>query len=213
MTVSQFIDTVRRRHNAENDTNWSDEEIMELLTHRCNEVLGYIGLIEDISSSTSTAGTQVVAYPSDAVSIRQVNYKGQRLKRITFQQWEYYKNDTTTVSGLPTMYTIWENQIYLIPVPVNTSDAIDVYYYRSHAYIDDVNDTIDIPSVLHPHLVHGVLADMYAKDLNVQLTQFYEDKWLNISIPAFYSFKSKEVDAGQFSTMGDPDVDDIAGEL
>ena len=213
MTLSQFVDTVRRRHNAVADSNWSDAEIYELITHRANEALSVIGLLEATDTSNlSTANTQVVDYPTDAVTIRQVNYKGDRLKRISFRQWEWFKDEDTTTTGTPTMFTVWNRDILLVPIPQNTGDQITIYYYKEHPYIDgSTQTTIDIPSVLHPHLVHGVLADMYAKDLNVQLMQYYENKWQNISMPAFEKFKANEDNAGQFHVMGDGDTDDFVG--
>lgn len=213
MTLSQFIDTVRNRHNAVGDSNWSDAEIYSLITHRCNEVLSIIGLLEATdTSNTSVAGTQAVNYPTTAATIRQVNYKGDRLKRISFRQWEWFKDEDTTVSGTPTMYTVWNRQILLIPKPAASGDQITIYHYKEHPFIDgSTQTTIDIPSVLHSHLVHGVLADMYAKDLNVQMTQYYEQKWLEVSMPAFYKYKAEEDGAGQFSVMGDADTDDFTG--
>lgn len=213
MTLAQFVQVVRRRHNAESDQNWSDAEIYELITNRCNEVLTYIGLLEATdTSNTSTATTQAVSYPTDAVTLRQVNYKADRLKRISFRQWEWFKTDTTTQSGTPTMYAVWNREILLVPIPDTTADAITIYYYKEHPYIDgSTQTTIDIPSILHNHIAHGVIADMYAKDLNVPLAQYYEQKWLNVSIPAFYRFKAAEDDAGQTAIMGDADSDDVTG--
>lgn len=212
MTLDQFVATVRRRHNAVSDSNWSDDEIYELITHRCNEILSYIGLLQDISTSTSTLGTQTVSYPSSASSIKQVEYKNRRLKRLTFDQWNRFKtNNTTQPSGTPTMFAVWNRTIYLIPIPSASSDTITVYYYKEHPYIDgNTQTTIDIPSVLHAHLVHGVLADMFAKDLNVQFNQIYETKWEK-SISIFQRYKADEEDAGQAQTVIDSDTDTTGG--
>lgn len=213
MTLTQFVERVRRRHNAVSDTNWSDAEIYQLITDRCNEVLSIIGLLEGTDTSqTSTASTQAYSYPSNTSTIRQVNYKGDRLKRISFRQWEAFKDDDSTTSGTPTMFTVWNRQILLIPIPDTSSDAITIYYYKEHPEIDNSSQTtIDLPAVLHSHLVFGVLADMFAKDLNPQKAGYYEGKWLNQSYPAFYRFKSNEDDAGQFEVMGDADTDDFVG--
>lgn len=188
-------------------------EIYALITNRCNEALTHIGLLEGTdTSNTSVSGTQAVNYPTDAVTIRQVNYKGDRLKRLSFKQWENFKDEDTTITGTPHSFVVWNRQILLVPIPVDTGDAITIYYYKVHPFIDgSTQTTIDIPSVLHPHLVHGVLADMYAKDLNVQLMGYYERKWLEVSIPAFLAFKTEEDDAGQVTVMGDADTDDFVG--
>lgn len=53
LTLSQFVDVVRNRHNAVGDSNWSDAEIYALITNRVNEALSYTGLIE----ATATAST------------------------------------------------------------------------------------------------------------------------------------------------------------
>lgn len=209
MTLAQFLEVVRRRHNAENDSNWSDDEIYQLLTNRINEALVVVGLLEATSTDTSVVGTQAYNYPSDCITIRQVDYDDERLKRITFRQWELYKSQGSgTVSGTPRFWFTWNRQVNLVPVPAAAGDDIDMYYYQSHPYIDgSTQTTIDIPAVLHPYLVPGVLADMFEKDLNDQAARRNEEKWLNVSIPRFEEFKSDEESDGSFSVVGDADSD------
>lgn len=213
MTLEQFVDTVRRRHNAENDSFFSDAEIYELITHRANEVLGIIGLIEANTTTTSVDGTQAVSYPSDCTVIKQINYKSDRLKRIDFRKWEQYKNGTTTISGLPEYWVPWNRQALLVPIPDTTGDIITIYYYKEHPYIDNVTQaTIDLPGVLHPHLVNGVLADMFSKDLNQSMAQYYDSKWSGMGYQAFYRFKAREDNATGFSVIGDADTDDFTSQ-
>lgn len=210
MTLTQFVSICRRRHNAESDSYWSDEEIYQLITNRCNEVLSVIGLLEELDeSNTSVQGTQEIAYPTDAVTIRQVDYDGQRLRRITFRQWNEFKNrnEPPTPQGTPSMFFTWERQIYLVTIPASSGDTISIWYYKEHPYIDGTtNTTIDIPSVLHSHLVPGVVSDMFAKDLNQSMMRFYEDRWQQVSLPAFRKFKAQEEEGGQFSIIGDADT-------
>ena len=210
MTLAQMVNTVRRRHNAESDSFFADAEIYELITNRCNEVLSVIGLLEATdTSNTSTAATQAINYPTDASMIRQVNYKSDRLKRIDFRKWEQFKNGTTTVSGTPTMWVPWNRQILLVPIPDTTADAITIYYYKTHPYIDNSTQmTVDVPAVLHPHIANGVIADMFAKDLNQNLAQYYEGKWAKDGMTAFYKYKAMEMTATGFMPIGDADSDD-----
>ena len=211
MTLAQFLTVVRRRHNAESDSFWSDAEIYELITNRCNEVLSIIGLLEATDTSqTTTASTQAYDYPSDAVVINQVNHKANRLKRINFRKWEHFKTDTTPHSGKPEYWVPWKRQILMVPIPDTSSEAITIYYYKDHTYIDNVaQTTIDLPAVLHAHLVHGVLADMFAKELNGNLAGYYENKWQGVSMPAFYKFKAREEFATGFMPTGDADTEDM----
>ena len=207
MTLAQFIDVVRRRHNAESDTFWTDPEIYELITNRCNEALSVIGLIEATTTDTSVASTQAYDFPSDASVVVQVNYKGFRLKQISFRQWEHFKTETTTVEGTPTTWVKWNRQILLVPTPDTSADTITIYYYKTHPYIDNSSQTtVDIPAVLHPHIIHGVLADMFAKDQNPNMAQYYENKWANVSMQAFYKWKADE-ELTSFNVPGDADSD------
>ncbi len=207
MTLSQFIEVVRRRHNAESDTFWSDAEIYQLITNRANECLSIIGLLEATTTTVSVAATQAYNFPSGTSTIAQINYKAVRLKQITFRQWEHFKSETTTISGTPREWVKWNRQFLLIPIPDTSSDTITIYYFKEHPYIDGtIQTTIDIQAVLHPHLVHGVLADMFAKDQNPNMARYYEDKWLNVSIPAMQKFKVNE-DITAFNPSGDGDSD------
>jgi hypothetical protein len=214
MTLQQFLNVVRRRHNAESDSYWSDEEIYELITNRANEALSVIGLIEAVDeTNTSVAGTQTVAYPTNASTIRQVDYDGKRLKRISFRQWNEFKNRdaTPTPQGTPSMYFVWNRLIYMVSIPAATGDVISIWFYKEHPYIDNSSQmTIDVPSILHPFLVHGVVGDMFAKELNAQMAGFYEDKWVSVSMPAFAKYKSDEEEAGQFTVIGDADTQETS---
>lgn len=213
MTLAQFITRVRRRHNDEDSSSqfWSEPEIYELITSRCNEVLSIVGLLEATdTSNTSVSGTQVLAYPSDTVTIRQVDYKFDRLKRLTFREAESFKSDSGFDSGRPRNWFPWKREINFIPVPDTTGDAITIYYYKDHDEIDNsAQATIDIPQVLHPRLLDGVLSDMFSKDENERLTAFYENKWISVHIPAFQNFKAEEDSASRFQVLSDVDSQEL----
>lgn len=207
MTVSQMVEILRRRHNAEGDSNWADAEIYQLISNRSNEAISVIGLIQATATATSVAGTQAYAFPTGCESIEQVEYKNQRLKRIGLRDWDMYRTSSTTQpSGTPTMFTVWANEVVLIPIPSASSDTIRYRYWKSQDMITTASGTIDIPSVLHSHLIPGVLADMYAKDLNVQFAQMNEQKWNQVSIPAFRTYAANNKSSGQFEPTGDSDT-------
>ena len=94
--------------------------------------LTYIGLLEDTDqTNVSVVGTQDIDYPADAVTIRDILYLGDRLKRITFAEWERYRDDIAsdfTTSGTPSMFAVWGRQILLVPVPSSAGDKITIYY-------------------------------------------------------------------------------------
>lgn len=208
MTLTQFLEVVRRRHNAESDSYWSDDEIYQLITNRINSLLAKVPLLEATTTDTSVADQQAYDFPSDATTIRQVSYDGERCKRISFRQWELYRARSGDPTGTPEMWVKWNRQINLVPIPDTAGDTVTIYYYKEHPYIDgSTQTTIDIPSVLHPRLVSGVLSDMFAKDLNHQMSSYYEQIWLREDVPAIQEFKSDEESDGSFDVLGDADSD------
>lgn len=191
MTITEFVDYVRNMHNASADSNWSDSEIYKLAQARSNEAVGIIGLIEAVTTTTSTASTQQVAYPTNAILIRRVLYNGVALRQMTFREWEARRVSGTDPTGTPREFVTWNNVIYLVPVPTANGDTIKIYYDAQQSSISSASSTLDIPEVLHTRIADGVIAMMYAKDLNAGMASFFENKWNNIHIPAMREFKNR----------------------
>lgn len=206
MTLAEFVTAVRRRHRAIGDTNWSDAEIYDLLTHRINESLIYIGLLEDTDTSTTTvASTQAYDLPDDCVRLVNLLYDGDMLQQISMRDWESQKAGGETPEGESIQYVIWNRQVLLVPIP---SEAVTLtfYYEKEHPYIDGVTQTtIDAPSALHGLYIDGVMADMYAKDLNQQSQTMYENKWNERCIPLFLRYAQRSKHGGRVKTVLDAD--------
>lgn len=206
MTLAQFEDLVRRRHRAESDSNWSSAEIYQLITGRANEILSIIGLLEATDSSTSTTvGVQAYSFPSDAVRMKQINWDGQMLQEISFRDWETQKAAGTTPSGKPTHWVNWNRQALLVPVP-SSAKVLTFYYEKEHPYIDGTSvSVISIPSVLHWRHADGVVADMYAKDLNYRMFDRYQTIWIDRHVPAFFTYASRSKRGGRSRIVTDAD--------
>lgn len=210
LTVAQFLDTVRQRHNAVGDSNWSDSEIYLLLTNRINEALSFTGLLEikDTSSLTTTAGTQKYDLPATIENLLQVDYDGEPISRIDFTQWAQYRTSSGTPTGTPTKYYPFADSIYLIPVPSESAKVITLWAEGIHAVIDgSAVNTISFPGNLIPHLVNGVVSDMYAKDLNQGMATFYEKLWQDKGIPAFNRHFAKKKYPSNFTHVASSDVE------
>lgn len=207
MTLDQFVNLVRNQHNAATDTNWSDAEIYSLITSRANEVLSIIGLIEATDTSTTTvAGTQAYAFPSNFITIKALLYNGELLTPISFKDWETDKAAGTTPTGKSNKFVVWNNQVLLVPTPDNAY-TLTFYGEKEHPFIDNSTQiTIDIPSVLHGRLANAVIADMAAKDLKWDMMRIYEDKWLNQDMPAFFRYAFLHKRRGKFRTVTDADT-------
>jgi len=207
MTLDQFITAVRNRHRAIGDTNWSDPEIADLLTHRINESLIHTGLLQDTDASDVTvASQQAYTIPTDAIHILIVNVNGEMLQEITFRDWEAQKTGGTTTTGKPIQYIVWNREILMVPVPSVAGQTITYYYEKQHPYIDTVTQTtIDLPSAIHGNYISPVLADMFAKDLNQPLAQFYEQKWQTKDLPGILWYQKRSRRGGRVKTLVDCD--------
>lgn len=207
MTLAQFEDYVRNRHNAQNDPNWSSAEIYALTTGRCDEIVSIIGLLQGTNSATSTViGTQAYNFPTNFVSIKTLLYNGKKLSPISFNDWESQKSNGLTPSGEPIYYVEWNNQVLLVPTP-DAVAPLTFYGEKEHPFIDNnTQTTIDIPSVLHYRLADGVIADMAAKDENWTMMDKYESIWINKHIPAFERYAFLQKRRGKFRTLTDADT-------
>lgn len=191
MTLSQALDFVRNRHNAASDTNWSDAEIYQLITGRCNEVLSIIGLIEDIDTSMiSVSGVQTYPYPANVVSIKKILYDNYPVKQTTIREAESLKEGNVVASGRPEYFYEWNKNIYFIPIPDTNNLEIRLFVEKLHPFIDNLTQTtIDIPEVLQYRMLDGVICDMYVKDLNQGMATHYETMWNQKHLPAFWLYK------------------------
>lgn len=191
MTLADAVEYVRNRHNAAADSNWNDSEIYALITARCNEILSVLGLIEATDTSlTSVTGQQAYNFPTNVHFIKKITYDGYPVSLISLNEWEQEKTGGTDPSGRPVYWFEWNRQILFTPIPDETGKQITLYCEKEHPLINNTTQTtIDIPSILHTRMLDGVLVDMYAKDLNQSWANFYETKWNQVHMPAFYRYK------------------------
>lgn len=193
MTLTEAITYVKRLQNEDGaaQSNWSDAELYQLFFAKSQEVCAIIGLVEGISTIASVAGTEAYDYPTYFIRLRRVRYNGQALKYVPFRNYEARASSGTAPSGTPREWTAWNDRIYLRPTPDTTDDVIQVFGEKEQSVINDASGTLDIPRVFHPALCDAVLAEMYAKDLNQGMMNFYSNKWLNFHIPAMKEFAKR----------------------
>lgn len=205
MTLSELEEYVRRRHNAVGDTNWAASEIYALVTARSNEILNIIGAVEATDTLTSTViGTQAYSWPTATSAIKALLYNGQLLQQISFREWETQKSGSTTPSGEPEKYVVWNRQVLLIPIP-SAVKTLTFYIEKYQVNLTMSTDTILVPEELHYRLADGVIGDMYSKDLNAQFATMYETKWNQVHVPAFYQWRARSRRRQNFSKITDSD--------
>lgn len=208
MTVTEVLDYVRRFHNEQNAQTpfWSDLELYGLMQAKSNEVLSVIGLVEGKdTSTTTTASTSDYAFPTNFIKIRRLWVDGIPLKYLNFRQYEARAPQGIAPEGTPREFTMWNDTITLIPTPSTSALVITVFGEKQQSAITGSSSTLDIPSVFHPALCDAILSEMFAKDLNIGLAQFYQNKWLQFHIPNMRQFAKRRRRRGLPSVVIDAD--------
>jgi len=183
MTVTEMTDYVRRVHNAESDTNWSDTELYQLIQAKCNDVVSVVGLIQAIDTSiTTVASTQSYSYPSNVIRIRRVQYDGRPTKLISLREFETRQPTGVAATGTPFEHVLWADKIIFYPTP-NAAETVTLYVEKQQSAITSGSSTVDIPEVFHSAVADAVISMMFDKDLNNAFSAKYEAKWLNFHIP------------------------------
>lgn len=180
MTLTEMLDYLRRRQNEDGaqSPHWSDAELLQLVETRSNEMLINIGLIRSKDTSvTSTSGTNSFSFPTDFVKLQRIWYAGVPLKYIPFRQFESRTPSGTAPSGTPREFTVWADTVYMVPTPSTSSVQITIFGEKKQGSLTTTSSTFSMPALSHIVICHGVLADMYAKDLNPNMMSAYENKY------------------------------------
>ncbi len=178
MTPQQIMEAARRRYNAIGDTFWSDDEIYQsIYDGELQASIDAPGIMERIYTTTTTAGTQEYAFPTNVLAVKRVTYNGQKLKKITMREDDSITglNQDTTDQGTPTYYYEFDESIFLRPIP-DDALTLKIWAYQEP---DTVNATatLELPSVFHMSLVDYVLYQMAFKDSNHNAADRLEKKW------------------------------------
>jgi hypothetical protein len=179
MTPTEVITQARSKYNAVGDTFYSDAELLHLQYEGCTELAVDCDAIESTdATTTSTAGDNSYAFPTRCLSIKRLEYAGRKLKPLTQREDDTLTvgNNATTTTGTPQFYYIWDEVIYLRPVPAASSDTIKVYGFFAPDTVT-ASSTLEIPQWMHPGLVNFLLREMCAKDGNRSMAEYYGTLW------------------------------------
>lgn len=177
MTPAEIEEAARRKYNGVDDSFWSSEEIMGLIYEAQLQMARESINIENIYTATTAAGTQSYAMPTNAISIKRIEYDGQKLERITLREDDSITNlkSDITEQGTSTYYYEWSDAIYLRPIP-DSAVTLKIYTYDEPAAVT-LNSTLEVPTQFHRDLVNFVVMEMALKDQNLSVADRYSVKW------------------------------------
>jgi hypothetical protein len=177
MTLTELITMCRQRHNSVGDTFWSDDEIRGLIYAGCNEMAREAKVIEGVYTTSTVVGQQEYSYPTQTISIKRVTYAGAKLQPITFREDDQITglNAGVTSQGTPQYYAVWNDTIYLRPLPAAVG-TLKIFSYNEPQALTSVS-TLEIPSQYHADIVSYVLFCMHAKEKNFDGATYWRDEW------------------------------------
>ncbi len=178
MTPLQINTAARQRYNAVGDDFWSDEEIYSTIYQGCCEMATSGLVIEQAYTTTSVASQQAYDYPTYAMNIKRITYDGRKLVPITMRDDDILTqlNQAVTTTGTPTSYFVWNNVIYLRPIPSTSSLTIKVWSNIEPTTVS-ATSTLEIPTEFQMALVNLILSEMSAKNKNYEGSQYYRQLW------------------------------------
>ena len=177
MTPSDIETAARRAYNAVGDTYWSEAEIMSLI-YFAQMALVEAGLVIERTYSTSTVANQLeYDYPSQLTIIKRVEYNGAKLTPIDFREDDMLtlSNSTTTDSGTPAYYYIWNETLHLRPIP-SAVGTLKIFGYAEPQTVT-ITSTLEVPTYFHPSIVDFVIKEMVIKDSNFNAYDRYNQRW------------------------------------
>ncbi len=202
MTPQQVEEAARRRYNSVDSSFWSQDEVFKLI-YEAELILAKEALvIEASTTSSSTASTRAYSFPTSFIAIKRVEYNGAKLRPIDFREDDLLtlSNASTTETGTPQYYVVFNDQIYLRPIPDTSSVTITWYGYKEPTLLTTASSTLSVPTRYHIDLVEYVVSIMAAKDENLTLAQFYEARWLD-RVEKAKAWQKKRLRTDGFATV------------
>lgn|SRR3990167_2421180 len=178
MTPLELNTAARQRYNAVGDDFWSDAEIYLSIYQAACEMATEGLILEQTYTTTSVASQQEYSFPTNAISIKRITYNGKKLVPFTFREDDVLTelNAATTSTGVPTSYAIWNNIVYMRPVPSTAALTIKVFANIEPQSVTSTS-TLEIPTEFQMSLVNFILSEMSAKNKNYAGAAYYRGLW------------------------------------
>lgn len=179
MTPQEIETASRRMLNASGSKFWSQDEIISGILYQAAMELAIQTLcIENRYTTPSVVSQAEYQRPSRAISIKRIEYNGQKLTPIDYRKYDSINTNLLTVTtGTPAYYTEFDDAIILFPAPDTVALDIKIYTYDEPS-VPTATSTLEIPTKYHPSLIIGVAYFMSLKELGHPNTILLQNLWL-----------------------------------
>lgn len=211
MTPGEVSTYARQQYNAANDSFFADTELYKHQWRAQMILAQEAKIIENTYTTTTVASQQEYTYPTSAIAIKRITWNGKRLDKISFREDDSLtgRNASTTASGEPRYYAIFDRIIYLRPIP-SAAYTLKIFSFDMPGEVSSTS-SLDVPSDFHLDLVNYLLWQMAAKDQNFEAARYYRDEWA-ASVAKAKAWVRKRQTADSFNVVRDEEAIDLAWE-
>jgi hypothetical protein len=179
MTPTEIEDAARDQYNAIGDTFFSQSSVMTLIYKAQKQLVTKAPVIERTYTTVSVADQREYDYPSSAFALWRVEYDSQPLSKVTFRETDSINglNSSTSITGTPRFYSIWDETLFLTPTPDTSALEIKLFTHNVPEVVT-ASSTLDVPLIFHTSIIDFVLSEMFAKDGNSNMALYYRNLWI-----------------------------------
>lgn len=137
-------------------------------------------LLEETLLTDILNGTQNYNLPANLLILRSLSFRVDTstgflpLKGMSKTEFDLFVFgwDSTTERSIPVVYTIFNEDIILFPIPdIDYINSLKIYYQRKPASVSVDGDTPDLPEIYHLAIVKYCLSKAYELDEDFEASQ------------------------------------------
>lgn len=174
--ISTLITRARTRLNEEDSTVFhTDENLVAYADEAQKYTVRETKCLTAIDSSeTAEEGVQNYDLPSDWFAIKRILFDGKKLFKTDFDEIDERGIDETDLTGTPTSYYEWDDDIWLIPTPGGGDEGkiIKVYYYKQPSEITATTSTLDTKAIYDDIIICYMVYLALLKELEYEAADY-----------------------------------------
>lgn len=165
MNLADIKYRVKRQFGDESSAQVTDADIVRWANDAMIDIAIKNNCLETRATSDIVAGQKEYDVPTGILRLQSVRYKGVRLKNMSMQELDEIVGDSSTTTGVPTVFSVYADQLILFPTPdTSETGALVVYYNRVPTALAVDADTPELPVAYHSRIVEFCLQNAYEMD-------------------------------------------------
>lgn len=177
MNVQDVVTRVKRIFGDEAGVQITDEDIIRWTNDAQQDIaLNNEQLMQAIATADAVQNQAEYDVPADFAVLKFLMYKGFRLKKMSFQEFNEYIDGFTADPGIspygpgiPEIFMVWENKITVFPKPQESlTGGFKIYYIKTPPSVGNLADGLTVPLQYHNAVVDYCLQKAYELDEDYQ---------------------------------------------